>query len=786
MSTLAPPPDAVVRPAPAAFGVPPPAAPQPADVPALRAPVARGLAFGALAGFAALHWMALLTPGEPGRALTALLIAAGAALALLGVARLSRRARPVAGAGVALAALALALLAGGVPGELLRPSGWNELAAGISRGIEALPGVRVPYRGVEPWIRVVIPVGGTALVVVAALLSFWPRRGRLGYPGAGLLALVVLYVVPAVALDFTVEFLRGGVLAVLVLAFLRLEKLRARDVGAAGALAATVAAGGLLAAPALDSGEPWWDYESWALEASSAKSTAFTWDHRYGPLNWPRDGRELVRVRARHPAYWKVENLDGFDGIYWHYQDGTGNPPPAGVPPSAIAQRQWTERIRVSIRNLRSHGFVTGGFAFAIDAPTIQSSPRGDGTYRAGRPLRRGDAYGATIYSPQPTERQRRAAGTIDDAVVWPYMRLILPPRGPLGGGGVNRVQISFARFGERDRRPRAAVEGSIGGNVALARSALRDGPYAGVWELAQRLARGARTQEDYVANVEAYLRRDFSYTETPPPSGQTLPGFLLEAKTGYCQQFSGAMALLLRMGGVPARVATGFTSGALDRKTGEYVVRDLDAHSWVEVWYPGSGWVTFDPTPAAAPPRSQPDEVGPGGGSAPAGAARAPSFPGERGGLGRQAVPVDDAPWWRLPLAIAGAVLLAAGAWWTLRRRRRRRRAPAAALTELERALRRTRRQPEPPTTLRALEASLAGVPAAAAYVRAIREARFAGRPAAPTSSERRALRSALAHGRGPAGRLRAWWALPPTRPTLRHRWRTTSTTSTSAGTRS
>ena len=61
-------------------------------------------------------------------------------------------------------------------------------------------------------------------------------------------------------------------------------------------------------------------------------------------------------------------------------------------------------------------------------------------------------------------------------------------------------------------------------------------------------------------------------------------------------------MALLLRMGGVPARVSTGFTTGALDRKAGEYVVRDLDAHSWVEVWYSGYGWVTLDPTPAAAP----------------------------------------------------------------------------------------------------------------------------------------------------------------------------------------
>src|SRR5437764_6234524 len=61
-------------------------------------------------------------------------------------------------------------------------------------------------------------------------------------------------------------------------------------------------------------------------------------------------------------------------------------------------------------------------------------------------------------------------------------------------------------------------------------------------------------------------------------------------------------MALLLRMGGVPARVATGFTTGTLDKGSGEYVVHDYDAHSWVEAWFPDYGWVTLDPTPQASP----------------------------------------------------------------------------------------------------------------------------------------------------------------------------------------
>jgi D-tyrosyl-tRNA(Tyr) deacylase len=66
--------------------------------------------------------------------------------------------------------------------------------------------------------------------------------------------------------------------------------------------------------------------------------------------------------------------------------------------------------------------------------------------------------------------------------------------------------------------------------------------------------------------------------------------------KAGYCQHFAGAMALMLRLLGVPARVAVGFTSGT--RRDGAWVVTDHDAHAWVEVWFAGEGWVPFDPTP--------------------------------------------------------------------------------------------------------------------------------------------------------------------------------------------
>ncbi|HEY2310128.1 MAG TPA: transglutaminase-like domain-containing protein, partial [Gaiellaceae bacterium] len=68
----------------------------------------------------------------------------------------------------------------------------------------------------------------------------------------------------------------------------------------------------------------------------------------------------------------------------------------------------------------------------------------------------------------------------------------------------------------------------------------------------------------------------------------------------GYCQYFAGAMALMLRYLGIPARVAVGFAGGTYDSRQHVWNVTDREAHAWVEVWFKGYGWVPFDPTPAA------------------------------------------------------------------------------------------------------------------------------------------------------------------------------------------
>jgi protein-glutamine gamma-glutamyltransferase len=736
----------------------------------IAAPAARAMAFVALCGFAALQWMQMLEPAAGQRAGYAVLAASAAICGLLVAGRLPGRARTPAAVLVALAALALALLGGGVADEQLLPGRWGELAAGIGRGIDSLPGARVPYRGLDEWTRLVIALGGTVLAVTAALVAFWPRRRELGLRNVALVLLVALYAVPAVALDLSSEFLSGALLALLVVAYLRLERLRITDAGAAAILAVTVTILGLAAAPALDTDQPWFDYETWALSNASSKSTSFTWDHSYGPLDWPRDGRELLRVKAKRPAYWKATNLDDFDGARWVRdrssvnQDGC-----AGVSVYIDAEdtKRYLQQIRVSVRNLRTQTFVTGGVACQIISRQLASLPLGDGTYASmSRELRRGDAYGALVYTPNPNGRERRDAMRTYPAELERYASIELPPQlppdpDPSAAADSLGYRVEFPLYGDPGA-PMALPAADPGGEPAPARRLLRTSRYARTYALAQRLRRESATQEDLVQAVLRYLRGDaFSYTETPPPAAENLDGFLFDAKSGYCQQYSGAMALLLRMAGVPARVSTGFSTGVLDRDSGEYVVRDLDAHSWVEVWYAGYGWVTMDPTPSAAPARSQTDDAN----AAAAGGIRgAPDLGGDiRTGNARGLAATEGTSWTTIAIAGVLVLLLAALAVWLLLRHRRRVAAGWGPVAELERALARTQRMPGPAATLRTVEALFARAPAAAGYVRALREQRYAGHGPLPTTSGRRAVRAELARGGGLAGRVRAWWALPP-----------------------
>jgi transglutaminase-like putative cysteine protease len=118
--------------------------------------------------------------------------------------------------------------------------------------------------------------------------------------------------------------------------------------------------------------------------------------------------------------------------------------------------------------------------------------------------------------------------------------------------------------------------------------------------ELARYTVRGLDDDTDRAAAVARYLRRSYGYTLELPSHevADPLAYFLFTRRKGHCEYFASAMAVMLRTLGIPSRLVTGFQNGIFNPMTGLYVIRASDAHSWVEAWLPGRGWVTFDPTP--------------------------------------------------------------------------------------------------------------------------------------------------------------------------------------------
>jgi protein-glutamine gamma-glutamyltransferase len=120
--------------------------------------------------------------------------------------------------------------------------------------------------------------------------------------------------------------------------------------------------------------------------------------------------------------------------------------------------------------------------------------------------------------------------------------------------------------------------------------------------ELARKISASASNPYDQSLAIDDYLRTNFSYTLklTAKPGADPLANFLFETRAGHCEYFSTAMAVMLRTIGIPSREVNGFLPGEYNDLAGDYIVRASDAHSWVEAYFPGTGWVTFDPTPSS------------------------------------------------------------------------------------------------------------------------------------------------------------------------------------------
>jgi hypothetical protein len=217
---------------------------------------------------------------------------------------------------------------------------------------------------------------------------------------------------------------------------------------------------------------------------------------------------------------------------------------------------------------------------------------------------------------------------------------------------------------------------------------------------LVDDLVTGAQTPYQRVRAISDYLTdRDngfiYSLSTEPGTSGDKLVDFL-EFKAGFCEQYAGTMAVMVRAAGVPARVVLGYTPGS-EQDNGDRLITTDDAHAWVEVYFDGLGWVPFDPTPisrdraAALPwaPRAG-DQADPTSGStASSSSAAGPTTRADRGATNipqfQGATPTSG---WLQPMLVGLVVVLLVAALLavpaTARVLRRRRRVAAGAATDL------------------------------------------------------------------------------------------------------
>jgi transglutaminase-like putative cysteine protease len=528
----------------------------------------------------------------------------------------------------------------------------------------------------------------------------------------------------------------------------------------------------------VDPGRALIDYRHWNL--LSAHGLSFRWDQSYGPLDWPQKGTLLMEVASDKVHYWKATNLDTFDGVRWMRSSGPYTEPslgeplkyhPKGTDPSPDAE--WVDRVNFEVRGLTSDFAVGAGTTLALRP--IEAVPDSDGIWPVSRELQPGSSYTALVYDPKPSPTAMRAAGT-----AYP---------------GEAERYVSFTLTGAPDgARSIDAPLWGVSGPGSI-QEEVQGTPYEEMYTLARRLATGAPTPYDAARRIELYLRGNLAYRQDVPNRTYPLPAFLSEDRAGYCQQFSGAMALMLRMLGIPSRVATGFAPGGHDPEHNNYLVDDTDAHNWIEIYFPDIGWTTFDPTPPAAPAATQLDDSALGvtdptvpdinsGRQAPdVGGGEVPA-PAPQKGVAAHSGGSSSGPGAAEILGIgAGVVALAALAAYGFRARRRSRLGPDeladAELRELARVLGKLGAPVPPGTTLRGARNLLqrfAG-PAAARYATELEAHRYRDPTAAPPGvAERRALRRALLSA---AGLRTALSALPPGGPATRRRARADRMTS-------
>jgi len=441
---------------------------------------------------------------------------------------------------------------------------------------------------VHPWMHGTIVVAVFVFTLVCAIAI----AGREPQPAA--IALLFGAGWPATLLTGD-DLLRGTFLLVGLLVVLVGARGGARGLRYAPAAIGLVvlAAVALSSSPALAK-HGFIDWQKWDFYTRPAKpvDVNYVWNSRYTGFSFPKKKTVVLKIKASpRPHYWRVAPLAGVFAGHWRI-DTTNQALPSGalgevglVPVVAQDRRTWVEQ-QVTVEALRDKLLPAADDPMEFDAGNlgfVQYDSTGIGYLNSG--LHRGDTYRAWSFEPKPSPAELARSRPL-------YPRAISQQREYLE---VER-DVWVPPFGASDRAQ--MMEKLFAGPYPIA-------AYRPLYETALRVAGGARSPYAATVALESWFRTGggFVYNQHPPqPHGvPALVYFVTRTKSGYCQHFAGAMALMLRYLGIPARVAAGFSSGSYDKGSGEWTVTDHDAHMWVEVWFRGWGWVPFDPTPGQA-----------------------------------------------------------------------------------------------------------------------------------------------------------------------------------------
>jgi transglutaminase-like putative cysteine protease len=454
--------------------------------------------------------------------------------------------------------------------------GFSTLGTRYSDGFSDFYGTHLPF---DPRVHVAmheLVLSGIFVFALAVTLLVAARK-----PVAGGLVLLAGAGWPATLLGPSHGIAIGA--AILVAELVLLAGLGSRRVPALAIPAAVVVAAAAVAvgsATAARHGLVHW--QSWNLAhiAGGPVGVGFVWDAQYGGLRWSGPPTAVLDVRAKvPPSYLRATVLDDFQNDRW--VQGLPASADSLEPKAAFRQRNQT-REDVTVQDLAEPELVGGSIPMRFSAGKAPLIDEGAGFESLDQDLPRGFHYTVWSHTARPSPAALRRS----------------PPDYPiqLTNDGLLDVGhgVSLGAFGAPNRSARV---------LALVAHEPKLAPYLPLARLAEDVAGGAADPYDAVESLQSWFLSSggFRYSNHPTVDKPALVGFVTRTKAGYCQFFAGAMALMLRYLGIPARVAVGFAGGTYEAKRNVYVVTDRDAHAWVEVWFKGYGWLPFDPTPAAS-----------------------------------------------------------------------------------------------------------------------------------------------------------------------------------------